>query len=86
MCRQGMQLQTREGMLPVLKAIGWLTNSPAILVEMAKLCTNDGSCTDHKHASLQQGRAAKAAVYPEKLCYSILRGLRNQLVENVLCI
>ena len=82
MCRQGMHVKTKEGDLPVLKATGWLTNSPAILQEMAKLCKNDGSSSDHKHASLENGCAAKAAVYPEKLCYSILRGLRKQLVDS----
>ena len=35
-----MELQTREGMLPVLKATGGRTNSPAILGEMAKLGPN----------------------------------------------
>jgi len=75
MCRQGMYVKEPNGSAKLaLKATGWLTNSQYILEEMAQLCTGG-----HDHASLQNGRAAQSAIYPEKLCYSILRGLRKQL-------
>ena len=68
LCQQGMFVKEPNGDAKLaLKATGWLTNSPYILLEMAKLCTGG-----HDHASLQNGRAAQAAVYPEKHCYSIL--------------
>ena len=44
---------------------------------MNKLCTKD-----HEHANLQGKYAKRAAIYPEKLCISILRGIRQQLQEN----
>jgi len=37
---------------------------------------------DRKHASLEHGAAAGAAVWPEKLCYAILRGMRKQLLHD----
>ena len=59
-----------------------MTNSEFILNELAVVCSNNGSSSDHVHASLQNGKAAQAAVYPDKLCYSILRGLRKQLNKD----
>ena len=44
-------------------------------------CTSSSS-SHHEHANLLCGRASHAAIYPEKLCFSILRGLRNQLINN----
>ena len=35
----------------------------------------------HQHADLQHGRAEYAAVYPEQLCYSVLKGLRNEMKQ-----
>ena len=47
-----------------------------------KRCSNSGGADDHEHASLQSGRAAQAAIYPERLCYAILKGLRKQLIHD----
>ena len=82
MCSHGMQVEDRHGKALALKPTGWLTNSEFILPELAKLCTNKGLPSDHRHADLQHGRAAQAAIYPEKLCYAILRGLRKQLTHG----
>ena len=58
---------------PVLKPTGFMTNSPCIASELARACPRD-----HKHVTLVGGRAAGAAIYPEKLCSAICRGLANQ--------
>ena len=85
MCQQGMWIEDREGKALAYQPTGWMTNSNYIISEMAIQCKNDGSQSDHRHADLKGGRAARAAVYPDKLCYSILKGLRRQLIkDNVL--
>ena len=54
-----------------------MSNAQRVLNHMHKLCTRD-----HEHADLQQGYAKFAAIYPDKLCISILKGIREQLQEN----
>ena len=76
---QGMQVEDPNGNKQfALKATGWMTNASYMLDELAVVC--DGS---HVHGSLENGRAASAAVYPDKLCYSILRGLRTYLNKDL---
>ena len=53
---------------PVLKPTGFMTNSPCIARELARLCPRD-----HVHVPLVGGRAAGAAIYPEKLCCHLQR-------------
>ena len=36
-------------------------------------------CGGHTHVPLMEGRAAKAAIYPPKLCSSICKGLKAQI-------
>ena len=74
-CQYGTQVKGRDGcMRPARKITGWMSNSEHILQQLNKLCTTSGCSSDHRHACLQGGRAAKAAVYPEKLCLAVLRG------------
>ena len=81
MCAQGMLAKDERGVAPVLKPTGWASNSPHILYEMNAQCTND-----HRHVHLQGGnRSVNSSIYPEQLCYSILRGLRAQMCEQALC-
>ena len=79
MCAQGMKLRDEKGEAPVLKATGWMSNSDLILQELSAKCTTNGCPNDHRHCDLHDGRAAQAAIWPEKLCYSILKGLRKEL-------
>ena len=44
---------------------------------MHKLCVRD-----HKHANLQDGNIKIAAISFDKLCISILNGVREQLQES----
>ena len=62
---------------PVLKPTGFMTNSPCIASQLARVCPGD-----HKHVHLVGGRAAGAAIYPPGLCRAICRGLAAQLHED----
>ena len=62
---------------PVLKPTGFMTNSPCIGSQLARVCPGD-----HKHVHLVGGRAAGAAIYPPGLCRAICRGLAAQLHED----
>ena len=82
MCAQGMYVDTKYGKQLALKATRWMSNSRHVLDELDKHCTGG-----HEHASLQNGVAAQAAIWTEKLCYSILRGLRKHLTnDQVMCV
>ena len=76
-CAHGMKLRDESGTAPVLKPTGWCSNSRHILKHMQKLCTRN-----HRHVSLQHGRPKYAAIYPHKLCLSILRGLKDELNDT----
>ena len=82
MCRFNMIINDAQGPALACKPTGWMSNSKYILSELNKLCTNSEGNNPHRHADLQSGRAARAAIYPEKLCLSILKGLRKELIHN----
>ena len=77
MCAHGMILKDRQGFAPVFKPTGWCSNSQHVLNHMHKLCDRT-----HRHASLQNGLAKHAAIYPKRLCLAILRGIKDQLVSD----
>ena len=84
MCTHGMYVDQSDGVSRLaLKATGWMSNSQHILDELNHQCTNlrENPKHYHEHADLQNGRAEQASIYPEQLCYSILRGLRMQMRE-----
>ena len=58
----------------VLKPIGFTTDCKHIATELGRICPRD-----HAHVPFVGGRAAAAAIYPEKLCRAICRGLSAQL-------
>ena len=62
---------------PVLKPTGSMTNCPGVAREIARLFSRDRT-----HGPLVGGRAAGAAIYPEKLCIAICRGLAAQKCED----
>ena len=82
MCPHGMTSVDEYGTAPVLKPTGWLTNSYFISEEVGQRCTNLYEGGQHRHVHLVSGKARAAQIYPVKLCLSILRGLRNQLVDD----
>ena len=83
MCPFDMRVLFEGSQKLVFKPTTWMSNSPCILKELNKQCTNTGDpLTDHKHADLKGGRAHYAQIYPEKLCLAILKGLRKELMAN----
>ena len=56
---------------PAKKPTGFLTNSAHIPEELNHRCPGD-----HIHIPLMGGRAAEAAIYPDKLCEAVCRGLK----------
>jgi hypothetical protein len=78
-----MYIEDRDGSALAFKPTGWVSNSDHVLNELGKQCTNlkQNPTHYHRHADLQHDRAARAAIYPEQLCYSILKGLRNEMID-----
>ena len=77
MCRYGMISTDESGGGRVKKPTGFLTNSNFLADQLSKRCMGG-----HRHIQLVGGRARACQVYPEKLCRSILRGIRNELVNS----
>ena len=48
-----------------------------MLRRLSSKCKNE-----HKHGSLLNGKAAGAAIYPQKLCVEILKGIRDTTIEE----
>ena len=62
---------------PARKRTRFMSNSKEILKELGKMCPGD-----HLRQPLVNGRAEKAAVYPEGLCRAICRGLIRQIEQE----
>ena len=74
MCAFGMY-QEREGVQGfVKKRTGFMTNAKGIALELGKECDRK-----HSHIHLLNGRAKRAEVYPDELCYRIIVGLLEQM-------
>ena len=58
----------------VKKPTGFMTNAAGISAELGVKCEGGP-----KHIQLLNGRARRAEVYPDELCWKILKGLINQL-------
>ena len=73
---------TEEG-APVKKPTGFLTNSPEMAIELEKRCQGKrGECSrpgGGRHAPCLGKVAQRAAIYHDKLCEAILRGLSKQM-------
>ena len=76
-CQYGMTQRDSQGHIrPILKPTRWATSA----IELAKLLSR--KCPDrigHNHLLLEDGRAKAAAIYPEKLCRIIRRGILRQI-------
>ena len=84
MCRFGMTLRDQAGEGLVLKPTSFMTNSPCVAKELNKQCYNIGApeSQKHRHVRLQNGRPAKAAIYPEALCKAICQGIKRQMLAD----
>ena len=85
MCQSGMKMQTQRGKFPVMKPIGFLTNSTCIAHELNRKCPGS-----HEHATLMggfpksgpAGSMKNAQKYPPDLCRAICRGLIKQKKDD----
>ena len=78
-CRYGPQSNDKDGEGPARNAIGFTTNSPCIVAQLQRRCPDRGGYNDHKHITLQGGRARAAQVYPQGFCQAACRGLLRQI-------
>ena len=74
MCTFGMLQSDEQGEGLIKKMTGFMTNPPEVARELNQ--TRPGN---HRHIHLFNGRAAKAQVYPEKLCKAMTKGLMNHM-------
>ena len=79
MCAFGMESQDSEGRGLVKKPTRFLTNSMAIRDKLDQKCSKT-----HRHVQLLSGRAAAAAIYPQKLCDAVLDGLEIEVSHKFL--
>ena len=78
MCRCDMKVDDELGVKKlVMKPTRWLSSSEAMLRRLSSKCQRD-----HEHGSLLNGKAAQAAVYPDRLCVHIWKGMRDTIIEN----
>ncbi len=86
-CQLGAEVQfgTRRGE-PIRKATGFMSNAEKLLEQLHKRChSNNGQCTRKKggrHVTVQGRITADSAVYPQKLCKAIIKGMTAQLLYN----
>ena len=71
MCAFGMKSADHLGIGLVYKPTKLLTNILPVVETTSRSCTRD-----HRHVHLMSGRAAGAAIYPEKLCHALLDGIQ----------
>ncbi len=78
LCQYGMAIIDESGAsVPIMKPTRWLSSSIQMLRRLGSTCQNE-----HKHGSLLNGKAARAAIYPQKLCVEILKGIRDTTIEE----
>ena len=71
---------------PIKKPTGFMSNSAELLKVLEVRCLGkSGNCSrpsGGRHVPCLGSRARRAAIFQDKLCTSILRGIRNQLVAD----
>ncbi len=68
-----------KGTVPALKPTTFMTNSPEIAQALDRRC----KC-NHAHTHLKGDRAAAAAIYPNKLCQTIVEAFKRELATREL--
>jgi len=73
LCRYDLKIADANGIVkPIKKPTRWMSSSSEMLERLKKRC--DGS---HQHGSLLDGKAKYAAIWPNRLCIDILKGMRD---------
>ena len=75
LCMFGLRSRDQEGEAPATKPTRFMGNSLEVYKILNQNC--DGSCPRHVH--LIEGRAKVAAIYPWKLCKSVIQGTVRQM-------
>ena len=75
MCAFGMTASDERGKGYVYKPTKFMTNSWILAHHLDKFKCSGG----HRHVHLLSGRAAGAAIYPDKLCHAICEGIKEQI-------
>ena len=76
-CAFGVLQEDSQGVGMIKKPTGFMTNACKIAEELNKECERK-----HTHVHLMNGRAKRAEVYPDELCFSILKGLVKQMYHD----
>ena len=77
MCAFGMWQhsdKSPEGAEVVMKPTGFMTNASGIASQLSERCKGK-----HQHVKLLNGRASRAEVYPDELCFRTLKGLMETM-------
>ena len=60
-----------------MKPTGFMTNATGIASQLSEKCNGK-----HQHVKLLNGRASRAEVYPDELCFRILKGLMETMRKD----
>ena len=83
MCAWGMGLEVpKQGRGLVYKATKFVTNSKEVAKLLDRHCTNRTGGPLHRHISLIGGLAHLCAKYPDELVYTVLQGIKNQMLVD----
>ena len=74
-CQYGLKSRDEQGEGLAKKPTGFMTNSPCIVFELRRRCSNRVGYQLRRHVQLQGGRIRAAQVYPPGLCKAICKGL-----------
>ena len=81
-CRYGMQ-DIKTGS-PIKKPTRYMSNAPRLLQRLSQLCEGrGGQCSAGRPPQPCRGSTAQAAaIFPKKLCKTILKGMREQMEQD----
>ena len=74
LCGFGMYQEVAGIPTLVKKPTTFMTNADEVGKILSEKCSGD-----HHHVHLLNGRAKRAEIYPDEMCYRILRGLLDQM-------
>ena len=78
-CMYGLKAREGNRIGPARKGTGFSTNSPFVAKRLCNRCPNWDGQRVCNHVRLDNGKAAKAQVYPDELCQAICQGIRDRM-------
>ena len=70
---------------PIKKATGFMSNAPHLLRALDRRCHGHGWCSRRKggtHVHAEGSLTRKTAIYSDKLCRAIIKGMTDQLIAD----